>query len=228
MSHSATSPRPCEDSGGARQSPADFGILRRTTRRVGAVPRRSSRSAPSPDRERAGRGSNQWAVPSCSARNRVSGGSSSRREQRPHPFDDRPDPSSPTASGHVTRRELDAGGRTDAGDQVTDRARLTVGDDVGAPGARRAGAHRIERRHERAHGVVDVGRVDERVARRRPAPAGRHAPARRCGRRAACRRDPTRGAVGSRRHRHVVRRRGQRVRSRRSPSTRRSTPAGGR
>ena len=80
-----------------RQSPAECArhLCRDTTRRAGAVPRRCVTVGAQPRSRAAGRGSNQWAVPNCSARNRVSGGSSARRSSGHTRSTTDADPSSP-------------------------------------------------------------------------------------------------------------------------------------
>ena len=99
----------------------------------------ASRASPSsidtsgvqPRSSRAGRGSNQCAVPSCSARNCVSGGSSvgatAARPARRTPA------TRPTRNGHVTRSERHPGRRADPLDQLADHPRLAVGHHVGPP-----------------------------------------------------------------------------------------------
>ena len=153
------------------------------------------------------RWSNQCAVVSCSARNRVSGGVSVRPVPRPDRVGDRRPPAG-QRPGHVPTRGRHPRRPADAGEELGDRAGLAVGDDESLAVAGPAG---VERRDQGVHGVVDVGRVDRAPHRCRARAAG---PARARvddrGRPAGCRRGPTPGAVGRRARRRSGRRRAER------------------
>ena len=89
-------------------------------------------------RSRVRRWSNQCAVDSCSARNRVIGGLRSPRPERGRHI-----PSATSPAAYAGRRDPAAraghpGGRADAGQQLGHRARLAVGDHQGLPGRLRA------------------------------------------------------------------------------------------
>ena len=144
---------------------------------------------------RVSRWSNQCAVESCSARNRVIGGSS-RPPRRAHdPLDDRP----PTRASRA--RDVRGAGARRRRPRQMPREELGDGARLAVRHARRARPPQllgvVERGDERVGGVVDVGRVDERGAGADERAAGRVGRARRCGRRAACRPVPTRGAAAT-------------------------------
>ena len=184
------------------------------------------------ERRRVRRWSNQCAVESCSARNRVIGGS-------PCPGNSGQTSSvtAPAARASPAGTPIRGGGtpaaRADRREELGDRSRFAVGHDEGPAGQRR---RPVERRDERVDGVVEVGGVDQRGAGADEREAARPGRARRCARPAACRPVPRRGAGGRRRPRGPAQRaraarrgpccaRSDRGRGRGRPGPRRHPPA---
>ena len=163
----------------------------RTSGSAGRSRRPGARTASSASSRRVSRWSNQWAVASCSARNRVIGGSSGRPVHA-HSRSATAPAATASGNGHRPRPGVDPGGRADPLDQLQDGPRLAVGHHAARGRARTSAA--VQRGHQGVDGVVDVRRVDEGVTAGddREAAGPRRAP--RSAPRAGCPRVPTPGA----------------------------------